>query len=82
VAQAFAAVLRGRDGASKPHQNGQSSRADAGSVGPSSLDRKNRTVRGCVRSCDFVRSSHCATRCQHGRAKVASATNLTPLCSY
>ena len=54
------------DATSRSTQNGQRSRADAGSTGPSDLDRKNRDVQSTVRS-------HQLTHCRRQRACPAPA---------
>ena len=69
-----------RDMVQKQPKTCHRSHADAGSMGPSALDRKNGIESGCVRSCDFVRLPQCASCCQHGHPKLDSAAGETPFC--
>ena len=61
-------------------KNGHSSRADAVSMGPSALDRKNGTAQSSVRSCYSTRALYCEPRRWHHPQTRVSQAGLTPLC--
>ncbi len=71
---------RQRAGRAERTKNGQSSRADGVSMGPSALDRKNGAVQSSVRSCHISRGRRRVPRQWQCRQNSGSPVHRTPLC--
>ena len=70
---------RCRAGRAERTKNGHSARADAGSIGPSGLDRENRDAQTCVRSGQVSRCRLSVIRQWQCRQNTGSCVLLTAL---